>query len=90
MGSNNPPGNIFIRSRGHPYLLAREGMPVTEQPKTPMNRSRTSRSQSLESAQAKMFERTGPEQLSALTSGIIPPPLINNHVGLESFSGTAR
>lgn len=61
---------------------------MTPQTEVPMNRSRTIRYHSPDPAQAKLFERTGLEQLRALIDGTIPPPPISSHIGLEFVSVT--
>lgn len=50
------------------------------------NRSRTIRYHSPEEDKAKLFDRTGLEQLRALADGRIPAPPISSHVGLEFVS----
>lgn len=59
---------------------------MTEQSEMPVNRSRTIHYQSPDPEQAKLFERTGLEQLRALIDGTIAPPPISSHIGLAFVS----
>ncbi|WP_026818368.1 PaaI family thioesterase [Arthrobacter castelli] len=49
-------------------------------------RSRTLRYHSPEMDTAKLFERSGLEQLRALAEGLVPPPPMSSHIGLEIVS----
>lgn len=59
---------------------------MTPQPEALTNRSRTIHYQRPEADMTKLFERTGIEQLRALADGLIPPPPISSHIGLEFVS----
>lgn len=59
---------------------------MTQPTEAPTNRSRTIRYHSPEADMTKLFERTGIEQLRALVDGLIPPPPISSHIGLEFVS----
>lgn len=59
---------------------------MTPPPEAPTNRSRTIRYRRPEEDKTKLFERTGIEQLQAMVDGLVPPPPISNHVGLEIIS----
>ncbi|MDQ0613983.1 uncharacterized protein (TIGR00369 family) [Microbacterium sp. W4I4] len=53
---------------------------------TPQTRSRTINYHRPEEDKTKLFERTGLEQLRALIDGLVPPPPISSHIGLEFVS----
>lgn len=59
-------------------------MSVLPEPIT--NRSRTIHFQSPESDKAKVFERSGIEQLRAIASGLVAAPPISSHIGLGFVS----
>lgn len=59
---------------------------MTTLPEQPAYRSRTIRYQAPQADKAKLFERTGLEQLRALADGAIPQPPISSHIGLKFAS----
>lgn len=59
---------------------------MTPTPKAPTNRSRTIRYHTPDSDKKALFAQTGIEQLQAMVDGVIPPPPISSHIGLEFVS----
>jgi uncharacterized protein (TIGR00369 family) len=56
---------------------------MSANPTPPANRSRTIHYQIPEADKAKLFERTGLDQLRAMAEGRIAAPPISSHIGLE-------
>ncbi|WP_166873964.1 PaaI family thioesterase [Salinibacterium sp. ZJ450] len=59
---------------------------MTPPPQPPTNRSRTIYYHRPEEDKTKLFERPGIEQLRAMVDGLMPPPPISSHIGLEIIS----